>query len=115
MAIPRALQAFVEGAPCAVLTRLSPNEWLTTMCPYPVPRSAVTQYDRDITITHLVEVMLDIACGWRHRCGQGFCGGRRKWLRRSRRFTASSIEPTRSWVWPSWPSSPASCRPWASS
>jgi len=64
MAIPRALQAFVEAAPCAVLTRMIServvdDDFLRTL----FREHAVTQYDREITITHLVEVMLDVACG----------------------------------------------------
>jgi hypothetical protein len=64
MALPRAFDAFVQGAPCAVLTRLVAerivdDQLLRTL----FQEHAVTQYDRDITITHLVEVMLDVACG----------------------------------------------------
>lgn len=64
MALPRAFEAFVEGAPCAVLTRLVAerivdDQLLGTL----FQQHAVTQYDREITITHLVEVMLDVACG----------------------------------------------------
>jgi ribosomal protein L15E len=64
MALPRVFDAFVEGAPCAVLTRLVAerivdDHLLSTL----FRRHAVTQYDREITITHLVEVMLDVACG----------------------------------------------------
>ena len=64
MALPRAFDAFVQGAPCAVLTRLIAErivdeQLLGTL----FQEHAVTQYDRDITITHLVEVMLDVACG----------------------------------------------------
>lgn len=64
MALPRAFDAFVEGAPCAVLTRLVAERivddyLLGTL----FQQHAVTQYDREITITHLVEVMLDVACG----------------------------------------------------
>src|SRR5262245_28807682 len=64
MALPRAFEAFVQGAPCAVLTRMVAerivdDELLSTL----FREHAVTQYDRDITITHLVEVMLDVACG----------------------------------------------------
>jgi hypothetical protein len=64
MALPRAFDAFVQGAPCTVLTRLVAerivdDHLLSTL----FQEHAVTQYDREITITHLVAVMLDVACG----------------------------------------------------
>jgi hypothetical protein len=43
---------------------------------------AVTQYDRELTITHLVEVMLDVACGMAPSVRAGF-------LRREAQKTAS--------------------------
>jgi Transposase DDE domain len=64
MALPRAFDAFVQGSPCTVITRLVAerivdDRMLSTL----FQEHAVTQYDRDITITHLVQVMLDVACG----------------------------------------------------
>lgn len=83
MALPRAFDAFVQGAPCAVLTRLVAerivdDELLSTL----FQEHAVTQYDRDITITHLVEVMLDVACGIAPSVRAGF-------LRRKEEMAAS--------------------------
>jgi IS4 transposase len=83
MALPRAFDAFAQGAPCAVLTRLIAerivdDELLSTL----FQEHAVTQYDRDITITHLVEVMLDVACGIAPSVRAGF-------LRRKEEMTAS--------------------------
>ena len=83
MAIPRALQAFVEGAPCAVLTRLIAERVVDDHVLRTLFREhAVTQYDRDITITHLVEVMLDVACGLAPSVRAGF-------LRRQEEMAAS--------------------------
>jgi Transposase DDE domain len=83
MALPRAFDAFVQGAPCTVLTRLVAerivDDQLLRML---FQEHAVTQYDRDITITHLVEVMLDVACGLVRSVRAGF-------LRRQEEMAAS--------------------------
>lgn len=83
MAVPRALDAFVQGAPCAVLTRLIAERVVDDQLLRTLFREhAVTQYDRDITITHLVEVMLDVACGLVPSVRAGF-------LRREEEMAAS--------------------------
>jgi len=83
MALPRAFEAFVEGAPCAVLTRLVAERIVDDELLGCLFREhAVTQYDREITITHLVEVMLDVACGMAPSVRAGF-------LRREAEMTAS--------------------------
>ncbi len=75
MALSRAFDAFVQGAPCTVITRLVAehvvdDRMLSTL----FQEHAVTQYDRDITITHLVQVMLDVACGRAPSVRAGFLG-----------------------------------------
>jgi DDE family transposase len=83
MAIPRAFDVFVEGAPCTVLTRLVAERIIDDQLLRTLFREhAVTQYDRDITITHLVEVMLDVACGMARSVRAGF-------LRREEEMAAS--------------------------
>jgi len=83
MAIPRAFDAFVQGAPCTVLTRLIAERIVDDRLLRTLFREhAVTQYDRDITITHLVEVMLDVACGLVRSVRAGF-------LRRQEEMSAS--------------------------
>jgi DDE family transposase len=64
MKIPRAFEPFVQGAPCAVITRMVAEyvvdgELLAKL----FQEHAVSQYDRKITIDQLVAVMLDVACG----------------------------------------------------
>ena len=83
MALPRAFDAFVEAAPCAVLTRLVAERIVDDELLGCLFREhAVSQYDREITITHLVEVMLDVACGMAPSVRAGF-------LRREAEMTAS--------------------------
>jgi hypothetical protein len=83
MALSRAFDAFVEAAPCAVLTRLVAERIVDDELLGCLFREhAVTQYDREITITHLVEVMLDVACGMAPSVRAGF-------LRREAEMTAS--------------------------
>lgn len=83
MALPRAFDPFVERAPCTVLTRLLAervvdDQLLSSL----FERHAGTQYNREITITQLVEVMLDVACGMVPSVRAGF-------LRREEQLTAS--------------------------
>jgi hypothetical protein len=83
MSLPRAFDAFVAAAPCAVLTRLVAERIVDDDLLGRLFREhAVTQYDREITITHLVEVMLDVACGMAPSVRAGF-------LRREAEMTAS--------------------------
>jgi hypothetical protein len=64
MDVPRAFEPFARGAPCAVITRMV-AEWIVddVLLAKLFQEHAVTQYDRQITIDHLVLVMLDVACG----------------------------------------------------
>jgi IS4 transposase len=83
MAVPRAVQAFVEAAPCAVLTRMIAERVVDDDLLRALFREhVVTQYDRELTITHLVEVMLDVACGLVPSVRAGF-------LRRQEQMAAS--------------------------
>ena len=83
MALPRAFDGFVEAAPCAVLTRLVAERIVDdALLGTLFHEHAVTQYHREITITHLVEVMLDVACGLVPSVRAGF-------LRREAEMTAS--------------------------
>ena len=63
MALPRGFDAFVLGAPRAVMARLVADrivddELLSSL----FQKHAVIRYGREFTITHLVQVMLDVAC-----------------------------------------------------
>lgn len=64
MHLSRAFEPFVHGAPCAVNTRMI-GEYVVDeeMLAKLFQEHAVRQYDRTITIDHLVAVMLDVACG----------------------------------------------------
>jgi hypothetical protein len=64
MSLPEAFRPFVEGAPCAVMARLSveylvDDETLSLL----FAEHARSQYERQLTLTNLVDVMLDVACG----------------------------------------------------
>jgi hypothetical protein len=66
MSLANAFRPFVEGAPCAVITRLAleylvDDETLGML----FSEHATTQYEREVTLTNLVNVMLDVACGIR--------------------------------------------------
>jgi IS4 transposase len=66
MSLPRAFQPFVEGAPSAVISRLAleylvDDEALSML----FADRAAAQYEREVTLTNLVNVMLDVACGTR--------------------------------------------------
>ena len=66
MSLPKSFQPFAEDAPCAVAVRmvliyLLHDEILRTLW----AKNAITQYEREITLTNLVNVMLDVACGSR--------------------------------------------------
>lgn len=64
MAMPDSFRPFVEGAPCAVITRLA-AEWMLDKQALEqlFQQHAQTQYEREITLAHLVQVMLAVACG----------------------------------------------------
>jgi IS4 transposase len=66
MSLPKAFQPFVEGAPSAVISRLA-LEYLVDDVALGMlfADHATAQYERDVTLTNLVNVMLDVACGGR--------------------------------------------------
>jgi IS4 transposase len=64
MSLPEAFRSFVEGAPCAVMARLSvehlvDDQTLSLL----FAEHARGQYERQLTLANLVDVMLDVACG----------------------------------------------------
>lgn len=64
MSLPDAFRPFVKGAPCAVMARLSveylvDDQTLSLL----FAEHASGQYERQLTLTNLVDVMLDVACG----------------------------------------------------
>jgi len=64
MSLPEAFRPFVEGAPCAVMARLSVEYLLDDQTlSLLFAEHADRQYERQQTLTHLVDVMLDVACG----------------------------------------------------
>jgi len=66
MSLPESFRPFVEGAPCAVIARLT-VEYLVddTVLRTLFAEHATAQYERELTLTNLVDVMLDVACGSR--------------------------------------------------
>jgi IS4 transposase len=66
MALPAILDPFAKGAAPAVMTRLA-LDWMiqpTSIDPL-LEEVAQGQYDRDFLLSHLVEVMADVSCGFR--------------------------------------------------
>ena len=66
MSLPKSFEPFVKGAPCAVIVRLAvehlvDDETLGML----FAEHATAQYEREVTLTNLVNVMLDVACGTR--------------------------------------------------
>lgn len=66
MILPAILNPFIEGAPAAVMTRLT-LDWIIDSTPLDriLQEVAQGQYEREFTLRHFVEVMLDVACGYR--------------------------------------------------
>lgn len=73
MALPDKFGPFVEGAPCAVITRLA-AEWMMDgeVLDRLFEQHAQTQYEREITLANLVNVMLEVACGTRRSTRAAF-------------------------------------------
>jgi len=66
MVLPAILDPFAQGAAPAVMTRLA-LDWMiqrTSLDPL-LEQVAQGQYDREFLLSHLVEVMADVACGFR--------------------------------------------------
>jgi Transposase DDE domain len=66
MVLPAILNPFVEGAPAAVMTRIA-LDWIIQGTPLDrlLEEVAEGQYEREFTLGHFVQVMLDVACGYR--------------------------------------------------
>ena len=66
MVLPAILNPFVEGAPAAVMTRIA-LDWIIDGTPLDelFDEVAAGQYTRELTLTHFVQVMLDVASGHR--------------------------------------------------
>ena len=66
MVLPAILNPFVEGAPAAVMTRIA-LDWIIDGTPLDqlFREVAEVQYQREFALSHFVQVMLDVACGFR--------------------------------------------------
>jgi hypothetical protein len=66
MVLPAILNPFVEGAPAAVMTRIA-LDWIIDGTPLDqlFKEVAEGQYEREFALSHFVQVMLDVACGFR--------------------------------------------------
>jgi hypothetical protein len=64
--LPAILNPFVKDAPAAVMTRLA-LDWIIDGTPLDrlLQDVADGQFERELTLRHLVDVMLDVACGFR--------------------------------------------------
>jgi hypothetical protein len=66
MSLPESFRPFVEGAPCAVVARLAVEYLVDDVVLRTLfAEHATAQYERELTLTNLVDVMLDVACGTR--------------------------------------------------
>src|SRR4051794_38942510 len=66
LVLPAILNPFVEGAPAAVMPRIA-LDWVIDGPPHDafLQEVAEGQYDREFALSHFVQVMLDVACGFR--------------------------------------------------
>jgi IS4 transposase len=66
MLLPPVLESFVEGSPSTVMVRAA-LDWLVDEAAVGeiFEEAAVSQYTRELTLSHMVEVMLDVAAGVR--------------------------------------------------
>jgi hypothetical protein len=66
MILPAILDPFIEGAPAAVMIRLA-LDWIIEGTPLDriLQEVADGQFEREFTLQHFVEVLLDVACGFR--------------------------------------------------
>jgi hypothetical protein len=64
--LPAILNPLVEGAPAAVMTRIA-MDWIVEQTPLDelLQEVAEGQYEREFALSHFVQVMLDVACGFR--------------------------------------------------
>ena len=75
MSLPKAFQPFVEGAPCSVIVRLV-LEYLIddVILRLLFKENADKQYERKITLGHLVKILLDVVCGNRPSINAAYLG-----------------------------------------
>src|SRR3954463_3131193 len=66
LVLPAILNPFIDGAPAAVMTRIT-LDWILDGTPLDdlFDEVAAGQYTRELTLTHFVQVMLDVASGHR--------------------------------------------------
>lgn len=66
MILPAILNPFVEKAPAAVMTRIA-LDWILdgTSLDRILQEVAEGQFEREFLLRHFVDVMLDVACGFR--------------------------------------------------
>lgn len=66
MVLPAILNPFVDGAPACVMTRIA-LDWIIEGTPFDqlFEEVAENQFEREFTLAHFVQVMLDVACGHR--------------------------------------------------
>jgi Transposase DDE domain len=66
MVLPAILNPFVKDAPAAVMTRIA-LDWIIDGTPLDelLQEVADGQYQREFALSHFVQVMLDVACGFR--------------------------------------------------
>jgi IS4 transposase len=64
--LPAILNPFAEGAPAAVMTRIA-LDWIIDSTPFDqlFHEVAESQYEREFALSHFVQVMLDVASGFR--------------------------------------------------
>src|SRR5919202_2736903 len=66
LVLPAILNPFIDGAPAAVMTRIA-LDWIINGMPLDelFEEVAEDRYTREFTLTHFVQVMLDVASGHR--------------------------------------------------
>jgi hypothetical protein len=73
LVLPAILNPFIEDAPAAVVVRIA-LDWMMQGTPLDelFDELGGEQYTREFTLTHFVQVMLDVACGFRTSPRQAF-------------------------------------------
>src|SRR4051794_31741419 len=104
---PAILNPFIEGTPDAVMTRIA-LDWIIEGTPLDqlFQEVAAGQYEREFALGHFVQVMLDVACGFRPTPAPPSCDGSSSGSSPSRPSTASSD----AWSWAS-PRTSSAARP----
>ena len=73
MVLPAILNPFAEGAAPAVMTRMA-LDWMIdrTSIDTILEKVSEEQYDREFLLSHFVQVMCDVACGFRKSPREAF-------------------------------------------